>query len=171
MKRKYLILFSLSGLVLCCDQLAKRIVQGALTLGDRHPLIPGFLTLCYTRNNGFAFGFLQHAPPSIQNIFFIGVPAFALILIILIFIKLQDNQILTSIALTTILAGAVGNLVDRFNYGYVVDFIEFHIKNTHLPAFNLADGSILVGVLIMIVGTFRQENRGGATDGNAEGSA
>ena len=158
MKRKYLILFSLSGLILCLDQLTKGFVQKWLVMGESRDLIPGFLSLTARRNNGFAFGLLQKAPPSLQEAFFIGVPVFALILIILIFIKLQDNQVPTSVALTTILAGAIGNLIDRLQYGYVVDFLLVHWGQAlRLPAFNVADISIIVGVLLMFFNTLRQE--------------
>ena len=158
MKQKYLILFSLSGLVLCLDQLTKHFVHSRFALGQGHDLIPSVLALTYTRNNGFAFGLLQKAPASLQQIFFIGVPVFALILIVLIFIKLQDNQMLTSLALTTILGGAIGNLIDRLQYGYVIDFINVHWRDSfHMPAFNIADCSIIVGVLIMFFNTLMQE--------------
>jgi len=157
MKRKYLILFSLSGLVLCCDQLTKHWIHSTFQLNEVRELIPNFLSLIYTRNNGFAFGMLERAPASLQNIFFIGVPVFALILIILIFIKLQDNQMTTSVALTTILGGAVGNLIDRLHFGFVIDMVDFHPFGLKLPPFNLADASIIVGVSIMFVSTLMQE--------------
>lgn len=154
MKQKYLILFSLSGLVLCCDQITKLFVHSTFQVNEAITVIPSFLSFVYTRNNGFAFGLLQKAPPSLQEVFFIGVPVFALILIVLIFIKLRDNQILTSVALTTILAGAVGNLIDRLQHGFVIDFMDFHFQNRlHFPPFNIADCSIIIGVLIMFVNT------------------
>lgn len=158
MKRKYLILFSLSGLVLSCDQLAKHLIHAHFALNESRTLLSSLFTLKYTRNNGFAFGILQRAPASLQDIFFIGVPIFALILIVMIFIKLQDDQMLTSVALTTILGGAVGNLVDRLQYGYVIDFLDFHYKDVfHLPPFNIADCSIVVGVAMMFLNTFLQD--------------
>ncbi len=160
MKRKYLILFSLSGLVLSLDQLTKFFVQSRFPIGERVDLIPGLLSLCYTRNNGFAFGFLQKTPQSLQEIFFvnIGIPVFALVLIVLIFIKLQDDQVATSIALTTIFAGAIGNLVDRLQYGFVIDFIDLHFTDKlHFPAFNIGDCSIIMGVLLMFINTLKQD--------------
>jgi signal peptidase II len=158
LKRKYLILFSLSGLILACDQLIKSYVHAHYALGEPHPLIPGLLSFIYKRNSGFAFGMLQKAPPSLQEVFFIGVPVFALILIVLIFIKLRDNQMLTSIALTTILAGATGNLIDRMQYGFVVDFLVLHWRDSfQLPAFNIADCSIIIGVTLMFINTMKQE--------------
>lgn len=160
MKKKYLILFSLSGLVLSCDQLTKHLVHARFELNQVFSLIPGLLSIVYTRNNGFAFGMLQKAPPSLQEVFFIGVPIFALILIVLIFIKLQDDQILTSVALTTILAGAIGNLIDRLQHGFVIDFLDFHLGDYfHFPPFNIADGSIIIGVTIMFLNTLMVDRR------------
>jgi len=161
LKRKYLILFSLSGLVLTFDQLTKYLVLARTDLGAPQAIIPGFLNLVLAKNNGFAFGFLRQAPQSLQGIFFIAVPVFALILIILIFIKLRDDQMLSSIALTTILGGAIGNLIDRVQYGYVVDFLDFHLGDSHLPPFNVADLSIILGVLLMFVSTLTQKETGG----------
>jgi signal peptidase II len=155
MKRKYLILFSLSGLVLSCDQLAKHWVHALYSLGDSK-VLASFLSLTYSRNNGFAFGMLQRAPAAMQSIFFVGVPVFALILIVMIFIKLRDDQVLTSVALTVILAGAVGNLVDRLQYGYVIDFLDLHWGAHHFAPSNLADASIIVGVILMFINTVRQ---------------
>lgn len=154
MKRKYLTLFSLSGLVLCVDQITKAIVQSKLPEGYKTPLIPRLVGLTHLHNSGFAFGLWGHVPERFQDIFFIGVPIFALVLIVLIFIKLQDGQYLTSVALTTILSGAVGNLIDRIQFGYVTDILEIHVGDLfHFPAFNIADGSIIVGVSIMFFHT------------------
>lgn len=163
MKQKYLILFSLSGFILSCDQLTKHLVHSQLLPGTRRWLIPGFLSLAHTRNAGFAFGMMERVPPSLQEVFFIGIPVFALILIVLIFIKLQDNQMLTSLALTSILGGAIGNLLDRIQYGYVIDFLDFHLGGwAKLPAFNIADFAIIAGVLLMFYNTLKVEQRPGA---------
>lgn len=132
-------------------------------MGERHPIVP-FASMVYTTNTGFAFGLLQKVPAPFQNLFLIGLPAFALVLIILIFIKLQDNQMLTSLALTTILGGALGNLIDRMRYGYVVDFLDFEMMGLKIPAFNVADLSILVGLLLMFYSTLRPAGRRGATN-------
>lgn len=161
MKQRYLILFSLSGLILGLDQLLKHVVQSSWQQGTEHWLIPGFISAILKQNNGFAFGLLQQAPKQFQEIFFIAVPIFALVLIILIFIKLQDDQMLTSVALTTIFSGAMGNLLDRIKYSYVIDFLQIHWKEKIiLPAFNIADISILVGVILMFLNTLKQNGRG-----------
>ncbi|MBI4405475.1 MAG: signal peptidase II [Deltaproteobacteria bacterium] len=157
MKRKYLILFSLSGLILCLDQLTKHLVKMNLE-GGSISLAEPFLSLRYVPNSGFAFGLFHRVPEPLKDVFFIGVPIFALILIVLIFIKLQDNQMMTSIALTSILGGAVGNLIDRIHHGYVIDFLDVHWGNIfHLPPSNVADFAIIIGVLIMFLTTLMQD--------------
>jgi len=154
MKRKYLILLSLSGLVISCDQLTKQWVLSHIAFNDSFSVVKNVFSITHSRNVGFAFGVMKQVPTSLQDIFFIGIPLFAMILIVLIFIKLQDNKLVTSIALTTILGGAIGNLIDRIKYGYVVDFLDFFWKEQfHLPPFNIADFSILLGVGILFVDT------------------
>lgn len=139
--------------MICLDQLSKIWVHTTLRVGESRELVPGLLSLLYTRNTGFAFGFFKKSPNAFQDLFYIGVPIFALVLIVLIFIKLQDNQMLTSVALTTILGGAVGNLIDRAHYGYVIDFIDLHAGKFHLAPLNVADLSIVLGVTMMFIGT------------------
>jgi signal peptidase II len=157
MKRKYLILFSLSGLVLALDQWSKLWISSHFELGFRKPLLGNWLVLVHAQNSDFAFGFFEHAPRPLQELFFVGVPVFALMLIVLIFIKLQDDQMATSVALSTILAGAIGNLIDRVQFGYVVDLLEVHAgAKVFLPLFNLADLSILTGVFLMFINTVMQ---------------
>ena len=101
--------------------------------------------------------FIQNLPPAIQNLFFIAVPAFALFLIILIFIKLRDNQMLTSLALTSILGGAVGNMIDRFEVGPVLDVLELRAGSSASAPFNVADIAIVVGVGIVFINTVIQQ--------------
>lgn len=150
MKRKYLILFSLAGLVVSLDQLTKQIAHAKFALGESFGLVPGLVEFLHYRNNGFAFGLLQRAPKSVQEVFFVGIPIFALVLIVLIFIKLRDNQTLSSLALTCILGGAVGNLIDRLQYGYVVDVFRLHLGGVFsLPPFNFADAAIISGVVLL----------------------
>ncbi len=153
MKRKYLILFSLSGFVIALDQFTKNLAYARLTPGEEHPILGGLLTFTRTHNTGFAFGLISRAPDSLKDVFFIGIPVFALVLIVLIFIKLQDDQMVTSVALTTLLAGAIGNLIDRVQYGHVLDFVRINFLGMQIPPFNVADCSIIIGVVLMILNT------------------
>lgn len=130
-------------------------MRTSISPGETKSVIGDFLTLVYVRNEGFIFGTLQQVPNPLRDFFFIGIPVFALILIVLIFVKLRDDQIMTSVALTTILGGAVGNLVDRTEHGFVIDFIQIQVGNWFTPPpFNIADCSILLGVMIMFINTW-----------------
>ena len=131
------------------DQLCKNLTLTHLALGADHPVAGGFLRWVHVHNSGFVFGLLERLPSALQESLLVGIPVFALVLILLIFIKLLDNQLLTSMALTTILGGATSNLVDRVARGYVVDYLQVGGKHFHLPPFNIADASIVLGVGII----------------------
>lgn len=152
MHKKHLILLSIAGFIISLDQLSKRIAEQSLEAGRSIPLLGSFVQICFQAHDGFAFGFLSQSSKAIHDIAFIGVPIFALILIVLIFIKLRDNQMTTSLALTMILSGALGNLIDRLRLGYVVDLVCF--SGTWLSPLNLSDISILFGLAVMFWNTF-----------------
>jgi len=159
-KQKYLILFSLSGFLISVDQFLKHWVVARFAEGQGASLFQG-LMVRHLKSNGFAFGLFQKMSDSLQDIFIIGVPIFALILIVLIFIKLRDDQMVTSVALSTILGGAVSNLIDRLQYGFVIDFLELSLGAKLSPvAFNIADFAIIIGVLLVFVGTLKAKQDG-----------
>ncbi len=134
----------------CLDQWTKLWVRSKLVLGDEHPLLGSFFSIVNFHNFGLGFGVLTGAPTPIQELFMIGVPIFALVLIILVFVKIQDGQMLTSIALGSIVTGAISNLVDRIRQGFVVDVFKVHVPFTGVtPKFNVADLSILFGILLL----------------------
>ncbi len=152
--QRSLLLSALAGLIVACDQAVKHWAILALPRDGSGiaTWVPG-LALKYRENVGFAFGLLNRAPAPVADVFFIGVPIFALVLIALIFINLRDNHFRTSLALTCILAGALGNLIDRVTQGAVIDLLEWRLLGGSLvPAFNLADGSILFGLLLASTG-------------------
>lgn len=119
-------------------------------LGDDLPVLGKFFSLTHYQNFGLGFGVLTSAPSPIQELFFIGIPIFALVLIILVFVKLQDGLMLTSVALATIVTGALSNLIDRIKQGFVVDVFKMAVPFTSVyPKFNVADLSILLGILLL----------------------
>ena len=138
----------------------KFLVHERMSEGAEHPLLDGLISLVHVRNIGFAFGTFGKLPPSLQDVFFIALPVFALLLILLIFIKLRDNQMFASVALTTSLSGPVGNLIDRIQYGYVIDVCYLRLGTWKSGPFNIADISIGVGVLLMFFGTLMQDKLG-----------
>lgn len=154
---KYWILAVVSLSVLVIDQITKQIVHTRFRWGESIPVIDSFFALTYVRNQGAAFGILHKAPAAFRDPFFIVVPIVALFVILFLFAKLSEKQKLTATALSLILGGAIGNLIDRIRFGFVVDFLDFHWKEVyHWPAFNVADSCIVVGVSVMFVQSFLQ---------------
>ncbi len=150
--RKYQILAVLSSVTLILDQVTKWLVVRDFHLGESIPIIPGFFSLTYIRNTGAAFGLLAQMDSSYRVPFFLIVPVIALVAIGYIFRKIPPKDVKLSVALSLVVGGAVGNLIDRIVYGYVVDFLDFHWKYTyHFPAFNIADSAICIGVGILML--------------------
>ena len=133
------------------DQLTKGAVQSAFYVGESVPVIKGFFNLTYVKNPGAAFGFGSTASLEIRQVLFLWVPVLACIWLLTLIWKTRLTNFLLCLSYSLIFAGAVGNLIDRFSMGYVVDFLDFHYGNSHFPAFNVADSSITVGAGFMIV--------------------
>lgn len=158
MKRKYLILFLISFSVILLDQVTKYLITESFRLGDTLPIIPDFFNLSYVQNKGAAFGILATADPAFRVPFFMVVPILALISIGFLFKKIAKEDLRLAIALSLVIGGAIGNLIDRLLWGYVIDFLDFHWRwGYHFPAFNVADSAICVGVALVILDLFRSE--------------
>jgi len=156
--RKYLIFFVLNVLIIFIDQLTKNWIVENLQLGESQSMIRDYLNLTYVRNHGAAFGLLSGAPASFRVPFFLIVPSLALIGITWAFKKAPVSHLKTIFALSLVIAGACGNLIDRIFLGYVVDFLNFHWKGVfHTPIFNLADVAICTGTAMLCIGTNKKE--------------
>lgn len=157
-KSKYIIVLSLAGLVIALDQITKLYIDHHFYLHESVSIIPNFFHLTYIRNTGAAFGLLARAPESFRIPFFILIPLIALTVIVLIFKKTKDTELFMVTALSLIMGGAIGNFIDRLRFNYVIDFLDFHWLNIyHWPAFNVADSSIVIGVVILILYTLKHE--------------
>jgi len=151
-KRKYLILSSVTAGVVIFDQITKLMVIKDFRLGESISILSGYFNLTYIRNKGAAFGLLNDAPEWFRVPFFLVVPFVALFVIAYIFRKIPDKNIKISAALSLVIGGAIGNLIDRIRLGYVIDFLDFHWRyQYHFPAFNVADSAICVGVGILML--------------------
>ncbi len=139
----------LSGLVVALDQISKLAVVKAMNLYESIPLIPYF-NLTYVHNTGAAFSFLSDAGGWQRWLFAILAAAISIILIIWL-AKLQKHETLLAASLALILGGAIGNLIDRIAYGYVIDFLDVYYQSWHWPAFNIADSAITLGVILMLL--------------------
>lgn len=158
MKKKTLILLSLTPAILVADQLTKLYVDRTMQLGQSIPVLDGLFSITYLRNKGAAFSFLADA--SWRLPFFILVSFIAMAAILVAFKKLRDDQQFAAFSLTLILSGAIGNLIDRLRLGEVIDFLDVYWRSHHWPAFNVADSAICVGVAMLALDLFLEERRG-----------
>jgi signal peptidase II len=138
----------LAAAVILADQLTKLSVERAFDYGDVRP-VTSFFNLVLTYNKGAAFSFLASAS-GWQGGFLIGVAVAASIFIVYLLAR-HGNQKLFAFALALILGGAIGNVIDRIAYGHVIDFLDFHWRGWHWPAFNLADSAIVGGAGLLIL--------------------
>jgi signal peptidase II len=128
--------------VIALDQITKYLVINYIGPFDSVKLSP-FLHLVSVRNTGAAFGMFKNFSGS----FFIGISVVAIIFIIWLIFTSKYNYF----GLSLVLGGAIGNLIDRVRYGKVVDFIDFSVGSFHWPAFNVADSSLTVGIIIIFL--------------------
>ena len=149
MNRIFKLSIMIASLILV-DQFSKVAIEQYYLLGESTPLIEGFFSLTYVRNTGAAFGFGADAHDSIRKFLFLLIPVLVCFYLIYLIWVTRKQKIYFSLAYSLILSGAVGNLIDRFWLGYVVDFLHFYFKNYHYPAFNVADSCITVGAAILI---------------------
>lgn len=139
---------ALALLVIVLDQFTKVLILGSFDWGDSHAVTP-FFNLVRVHNAGAAFSFLAGAS-GWQRWFFIGIGLLASAFIVWMLHR-HAGQRLFCFAITMILGGALGNVIDRVVHGHVVDMLDFHAGGWHFPAFNLADSAITLGALCLIL--------------------
>ena len=138
----------ISVVVIVIDRLTKMWVVNHLTFSEPLQLTSFFnLTLVY--NTGAAFSFL-HSASGWQNIFLCSVALVVSVMIVVWLAKLSARAYWVNIALALILGGALGNVIDRMLFGYVIDFFDFHLGEWHFAIFNTADSAICVGAFLLI---------------------
>lgn len=157
MKRFWALCLTMATLIII-DQLSKGAIQTNLYYGQSIPVIDGFFSIAYVKNTGAAFGFGAGAHEFFRIGMFLILPVFFCGWIFYMLIKTLKNPFYLSLAYALILAGAIGNLIDRFSLGYVVDFLLFYWKDeaNHFPAFNVADSCITVAAGLLIIDFFAQ---------------
>lgn len=139
----------LSGVVIGIDQLTKYIAETQLQFQVPVEVMPSFnWFLAY--NTGAAFSFLSEAG-GWQRWFFVGLALFATVIILAWLKRLPYGRNREAIALSLILGGAIGNVIDRLLYGRVIDFIQWYYADYYWPSFNIADSAIFLGAIILIM--------------------
>ncbi len=145
----------LSLLIVILDQATKWLAEGLLLPFQPVPLMP-LLNFTLMYNEGAAFSFLANAG-GWQRWLFAGFALVMTLALILWLMRLNKGERATAAALSLVIGGAIGNLIDRVQTGRVVDFIDFYVGTWHWPAFNVADSAISIGIVFLLVTSFRSE--------------
>jgi signal peptidase II len=144
-------------LIPLADQLTKWLIVTRLSLHESIPVIDGLLRITRIHNSGIAFGFFPGLPK-----LFTGVTVLSMLVVLYFYLTIQPRTRLVAAGCALILGGAAGNLTDRIQYGYVVDFINF----SFWPAFNVADSAVSVGVATLLVNFFLENKEAKAHASN-----
>lgn len=154
--------YALAVLVILLDQWTKVLAEDLLQYGEPQ-VVTGFFNFTLLYNKGAAFSFLSEAD-GWQHWLFSGIAAVVSLVLAVWLYRLPRTARLEALALTLVLGGAIGNLVDRLRLGHVVDFIQIHYGELYWPAFNLADSAITLGAALLILLMLRRGDSG-ADDG------
>lgn len=146
----------IATIVVLLDQITKITIAKLFTYGESLP-VTSFFNLVLVYNKGAAFSFLS-TQSGWQRYFFSALGIIAALFIVYMLTK-HAGQRLFCWALALILGGAVGNVIDRILYGHVIDFLDFYFRDTHFPAFNVADSAICIGAGLFILDELRRVNR------------
>lgn len=146
----------IAAVIVLLDQITKIAISKILIYGESIR-ITSFFNLVLAYNKGAAFSFLA-SESGWQRYFFTAISLGAT-LFILFLLKRHAGQRLFSLSLALILGGAVGNLIDRVMYGHVIDFLDFHLRSWHWPAFNVADSAITIGAMLFILDELRRVSK------------
>lgn len=158
-----IVYFGIAALAIVCDQVTKWMASTYLTMYEQNPVMPSFnLTLMH--NYGAAFSFLSDAG-GWQRWFFTIIATVISIVLIIWITRLKPNEKWLGVSLALVLGGAIGNLIDRIAYGYVVDFIQWYYESFYWPAFNIADSAIFVGAAMLLLSSFFSDD---STDKNTD---
>ena len=153
MKKKYSIILLGVSLIVILDQVTKRIIANSMDLYDRIEVIKDFFYISSHRNDGAAWGILEG-----QMIIFFFITALAFVLFYYL-IKEVDfkTKRLYSYSVILLIAGAIGNFIDRLLFGHVVDFLDFYIFGYDFPTFNVADMALVIGVTIFAYDILKED--------------
>ncbi|CAD2075946.1 lipoprotein signal peptidase [Phocicoccus schoeneichii] len=150
MKNYRLLPMSILGIaIIFLDQVTKLLVVKFMELGESIPLIDGFLYLTSHRNEGAAWGMLQGR----MWLFYI-ITVFVIVVLVMFYKREAKTSLLLQISLVLLMAGAIGNFIDRLLFQKVVDFVDTVIFGYDFPIFNVADASLTAGVILMVIQIF-----------------
>ncbi len=145
MSRKQVIFLVVLVLGLSLDLVSKMLVLSSLPLGAQIPLVKGFFNLVHVHNKGAAFGMLGGLSPEFTRLFFLAATTLVLGVLGYLWYRLPGDAWQAALGYSLIMAGALGNMIDRVRLGEVVDFLDFYWGRYHWPAFNVADSLVCIG--------------------------
>ena len=151
MKNKKILIISL--IIIVIDIISKLLISNTLIENESISIIPKFFYITYAKNTGVAFSMLK------GNRILIILATTLIIGFILKYIYNKKIIFQEQIAISLILGGSIGNLIDRIVYGYVIDFLDIKLGNYNYPIFNIADSSIVIGVIIFLIISIKNESR------------
>jgi signal peptidase II len=150
LKNKYIRLLVFAGIIILLDQLSKALIVYYLPFNRTIPVINGFFNITHIHNPGGAFGLMANLGPTARSIIFLFISSLAVGLIFYFYKKTPANYRWLAAGFALIFGGAIGNLIDRIRFGFVIDFFDFYVGHLHWPAFNVADSAISVGIGIFV---------------------
>ena len=141
----------ITAVVIVLDLWTKWLVVRRIDLHEAIPIIPNLFQLVHVRNTGAAFGIGANADSRLIPLLLNGgaIAVFCVVVVYALRSAVTDRMLQTGLHL--ILGGAIGNLLDRFRFGYVVDFLDVYVRNHHWPAFNVADSAICIGIALLFL--------------------
>ncbi|MCK4564325.1 MAG: signal peptidase II [Verrucomicrobia bacterium] len=142
--------------VILLDQLTKQYIRSAFVCGESLPVIDGLFNLVYVRNDGAAWNMLSG-----HGMVLILISVAVLILLIIYRRSFLQEQFSHTVLLGLMVGGIVGNLIDRIRFGWVTDFLDFHIGTHHWPSFNIADSAICIAAGLYIITNLIQKKEVG----------
>ena len=150
MKRDYLLFIGLALIILLLDQVSKWMAVNQIEAHQILSVIPGFFNLVLVKNRGMAFGIFSQTRSGFYYYFLLFTTIGAIGVILFFFFWIKRTKKWLTVGLSLILGGALGNLVDRVRWGYVIDFLDFFLKGYHWPAFNVADSAVTAGTFWLL---------------------
>jgi len=144
------LILSVATFTILIDQISKQLILKTFRPGELLPVVPGLFNLTLTFNPGAAFGLWSNLPPGWREVALGLSIALALVAVVVFLMHPNCQSTLARVSLSAVLGGAVGNIIDRFTYGSVVDFLDFYFSDHHWPAFNIADSAIFLGIMVVV---------------------
>jgi signal peptidase II len=149
--------FLVSLAVLLLDQWTKGLITRNFEVHQSTSVVTNLFDLTYVRNSGAAFGLFASVDSSVKAIVLNSVAVLVFLIVSAYALRSSHKSIRLQLGFALILGGAIGNLMDRVRFGFVVDFLDFSVSGHHWPAFNVADSAICIGVGLLFLDMLRNE--------------